>query len=107
VTPALLPWVVLWAMAPGVAAEVDRLVGQTVTVMADGSSYTIVDIAGEGPPIVGVVERRGQQLWLDRWRLAGPLAVPRIAGPGYKVWVIGDIEGDRLTARRIGILRPP
>ncbi|HTM23414.1 MAG TPA: hypothetical protein VL172_22985 [Kofleriaceae bacterium] len=106
-TFALLPWVVLWAPAPGMAAEIDRLVGQTVTVAADGASYIIDDVAGEGAPIVGVVERRGQDLWVGDHRLTGPLAVPRIAGPGYRVWVIGDIDGDRLHARRIGILRPP
>jgi hypothetical protein len=92
------------------AAEVARLIGQDVEVRSDG--YTIRDIAGEGAPLVGVVERRGDSLWLigppaGALRLTGPLAHPRIAGPGYKVWVIGERDGDAVRARRIGILAPP
>jgi hypothetical protein len=90
--------------------EIERLEGQKVTIAADGS-YTIDDIANEGPPRVGIVERSGRALWLCEAgravRLDGPLAIPRIAGPGYKVWVIGDVDGDRLWARRIGVLRGP
>jgi hypothetical protein len=96
-----------WLLAaPGnVAEEVSRLAGQRVTVVDDG--YVIDDIAGEGEPIVGVVERRGRELWLGDYRLTGPLARPRIAGPGYKVWALGEITGDTLRIRRIGILAPP
>jgi hypothetical protein len=94
------------------ADELARLVGQRV-VLGPGGSYRIADVAGEGAPDVGVVERRGGALWLrpDRGaarRLAGPLAHPRIAGPGYKVWVLGRIGPDgALVARRIGILARP
>ena len=80
-----------------------RLVGHTVR---DGA---IVDIAGEGAPRVGVIERRGAELWLrgeGEWRLVGPLAHPRIAGPGYQVWVLGPVEDGALHARRLGVLRP-
>lgn len=103
-------------LSPGgasIADELSRLAGQQVTVAADGNSYTIDDVAGEGRPVVGTVERRGADLWIataeGAWKLEGPLAVPRIAGPGYKVWVLGDIDADAatVTARRIGILRPP
>ena len=104
---ALVPWTALLALAPELAAEVDRLAGQKFTVAADGSSYTIDDIAGDGAPIVGVVERRGDGLWVNGLRLIGPLAVPRIAGPGYKVWVIGEVDGQVIRVRRIGVLRPP
>ncbi|HUH03836.1 MAG TPA: hypothetical protein VML75_17695 [Kofleriaceae bacterium] len=107
----LLP--VVWLATPALQAEVSRLEGHELTIAADGSGYQIVDVAGEGPPRVGVVERRGGQLWLlgtdgDALRLSGPLAIPRIAGPGYKVWVIGELD-DRghLRARRIGVLAPP
>ena len=96
-----------------IAAELARLDGHRVAVAPDRLSYRILDIAGEGPPIVGVVERRGEALWLRSEdgaavQLAGPLAVPRIAGPGYKVWVVGArAPGGALTARRIGVLSPP
>ena len=57
---AAAPWVVVLATAPEIAGEIDRLAGQRVTVAADGQSYVIDDVAGEGAPIVGVVERRGE-----------------------------------------------
>jgi len=95
-----------------VAAELARLDGHRVSVLP-GGDYRIVDVAGEGAPLVGVVERRGAELWLrpalgPARRLAGPLAVPRIAGPGYKVWVVGRAGPDgSLRARRLGVLAPP
>ncbi|MEM9490060.1 MAG: hypothetical protein AAGC55_13010 [Myxococcota bacterium] len=94
--------------------ELSRLRGQQVTIT--GAGYTIDDIAGEGRPLVGVVERRGDHLILvagaaGEYRLAGPLARPRIAGPGYKVWALGTLSGRPpqpvLTVRRIGVLAPP
>jgi hypothetical protein len=112
-----------------VAAELARLEGQRVRLVDDSAgassresatgargAYVIEDVAGEGAPVVGVVERRGQALWLvvadgARYRLAGVLARPRIAGPGYKIWALGAVTidaGERvLTARRIGVLAPP
>jgi hypothetical protein len=98
-----LLWVVLWS--PQLDGELDRLVGQKVTVTGD--DYVIDDIAGEGKPIVGVVDKRGDALWVGGLRLTGPLAVPRIAGPGYKVWILGAISGDAIEVRRLGVLRPP
>jgi hypothetical protein len=110
------------ALAPGVAAadppiliaaELARLEGHRVEVAPDGTDYRILDVAGEGAPLVGVVERRGRDLWLrpavgQARRLRGPLAVPRIAGPGYKVWVMGrDAPDGSLVARRLGVLAPP
>jgi hypothetical protein len=96
-------------LAADVAAEVARLPGQTVEMTARG--YRIVDIAGEGAPLVGVVERRGDALWLVApglaLRLVGPLATPRIAGPGYKVWALGTVAGDTLRPRRLGVLTRP
>jgi len=97
--------------APAIADQVARLRGQNVRIAADGRSYTIVDIAGEGKPLVGVVQARNAELWLDtgshRYRLTGPLAIPRIAGPRYKVWVVGDVSGELLRVRRLGVLAPP
>ncbi len=111
----LLALALWWSGAtadPTIADELSRLAGQTVQVAPDGASYVITDVAGEGPPRVGVIERRGRALWLvddhgGAVRLTGPLAVPRIAGPGYLVWVLGTADGDGLRARRLGILRPP
>jgi hypothetical protein len=93
------------AEAPAIAA---RLAGQRFTITGD--RLTIDDIAHEGAPLIGVVEVRGDHAWLVRddaapVRLAGPLARPRIAGPGYTVWVIGAIAGDTVTVRRLGVLR--
>jgi hypothetical protein len=139
-SPALLCACVLccWAVAaraqpsagaapqepPDVAAELARLEGQRVRLLDEGTGhdtthgrrYVIEDVAGEGAPVVGVVERRGQALWLvagdgASYRLAGALARPRIAGPGYKIWALGAVttgNGERvLVARRIGVLAPP
>jgi hypothetical protein len=101
----------LAAADAAIADELTRLEGHRVTVADDGSGYVIEDVAGEGPPLVGVVKRRGAELVLvteaAAWRLVGPLAVPRIAGPDYKVWVLGDFEGDALRPRRLGVLAPP
>ncbi|HTE54409.1 MAG TPA: hypothetical protein VK698_26330 [Kofleriaceae bacterium] len=102
---------VAWAGSPP-SDELARLAGQRVEVAADGS-YRIVDVAGEGAPAVGVIERRGAELWLrspvgPARRLRGPLAHPRIAGPGYKVWVTGAVARDgSLVVRRLGVLARP
>jgi hypothetical protein len=91
-------------------SEIDRLIGQTVQVSADG--YEVIDIAGEGRPLIGCVRRVGKELYLEsedkRWRLTGPLALARIAGPNYKVWVIGvPTAAMTLPATRLGILAGP
>jgi hypothetical protein len=100
---------------PEVAAEVDRLVGQEVDV--EGDRYVIRDVAREGRPLVGVIERRDDALWIvptdadegaPAARLSGPLAHPRLAGPGYKVWILATEEADgTLRPRRLGVLRRP
>ncbi len=106
----LLLAIALAAAGTGWADQLDRLAGQRVAVADDGS-YTIEDVAGEGKPLVGVVVRDGSDLFLDtgaaRYRLTGPLARPRMAGPGYKVWVLGALHGNDLAARRLGVLAPP
>ena len=114
-------------MGPDVRAELARLEGQRVRILPEDTGgatqgqryvprYVIDDVAGEGAPLVGLVERRGQALWLvaedgASYRLVGPLARPRIAGPGYKIWALGAVtaqSGERvLLARRIGVLAPP
>lgn len=117
-------WLVLMAAgtraeAPGgqgasrLGHELARLRGHRVQPAPDG--YVIEDVAGEGKPLVGVIERRGDALWLvakgGAYRLAGVLARPRIAGPGYKVWALGavSLHADErvLVVRRIGVLAPP
>ena len=100
------------AVEPGEAGEVlARLVGQRAEAAPDGRTVRIEDVAGLGRPWVGTVERRGAALWLvtgaGALRLTGPLARPRIAGPGYAVWVAGRVDGEGLAARRLGILRRP
>ncbi|MEZ4403519.1 MAG: hypothetical protein R3B06_26080 [Kofleriaceae bacterium] len=86
-----------------------RLPGQRAG-WRDGALW-IDDIAGEGRPWIGVVERRGDALWLRgagfAWRLVGALARPRLAGPGYLVWATGAVAGDALAVRRLGVLAPP
>jgi hypothetical protein len=99
---------------PAIVQELRRLVGHTIAEDESGAGYTILDIAGEGRPLVGVVERRGKELWLvpvdvdagaPAVRLSGPLAHARIAGPGYKVWVIGAKAADgSLRLKRLGVL---
>jgi hypothetical protein len=112
-----MPAVDLASLPPDVAAEVARLPGQTVEVADDRDRYVIVDVAREGRPLVGIVERRGAELWIvpvdqdagrPAARLVGPLAHPRLAGPGYKVWILGAAEDDgSLRPRRLGVLRKP
>ena len=109
---ALLLFAAAGTARADIARELARLAGHRVAVAPDGQSYRILDVAGEGAPEVGVIERRGRSLVLVRSDrsavpLAGPLAVPRIAGPGYKVWVLGRIERGALHARRLGVLAPP
>ena len=97
--------------------EVDRLAGHRVTLIERAGvlvDYRIDDIAGEGTPLVGRVQMRAGQLYLHTQdgatlRLTGPLARPRIAGPGYKIWVLGDVDtaSQQLHARRLGVLAPP
>jgi hypothetical protein len=104
--------VAAWIAGGLPAGARDRLEGQRITLAADGATFAIDDIAGEGVPLVGTVERRGAALWLvvdggPALRLAGPLARPRLAGPGYRIWAIGDSAGDTLTLRRLGVLAPP
>ena len=108
------------ADAPTRDDEVSRLAGHTLS--RAGGARRNVDVAGEGAPAVGVVESRrriedrkeaGRGLWLvtdggRALRLAGPLAVPRIAGPGYRVWALGRLgHGGALWVRRLGVLRRP
>ncbi len=103
---AILVSVLALPIASQVQAEVDRLAGHEVRVTDDG--YEIVDVAGEGPPLVGCVVKSDQGLELEnrgtRYLLHGPLAVPRIAGPGYKVWVVGKVTDGVMDVRRLGIL---
>ena len=96
------------------AAEVARLEGHTIEV--DSLGYSIIDIAGEGAPLVGCVRVVGQGQWqhlvletqTQRLTLSGPLAVPRIAGPNYKVWVIGKVRNNKsIEVKRLGILATP
>jgi hypothetical protein len=102
----MLPLLLALLLSPGsIADELSRLEGHRVIETAGG--YEIIDVAGEGAPIVGVVEKRDDGPWLAGYRLIGPLARPRIAGPGYKVWALGDVAGDTLRVRRLGVLAPP
>lgn len=97
-------------------AMLARLAGHQARLV-DGR-LIVDDVAGEGRPWVGVIERHGAELWLRTddgpLRLAGPLARPRIAGPGYRAWATGSVT-DALTPggpptlrlRRLGILARP
>lgn len=100
-----------WPVTDAVQARamLDRLVGHRVR-WQDGV-LAIDDIAGTGRPWIGVVERRGAALWLVgagfALELRGALARPRLAGPGYLVWVAGELRGTVLIATRLGVLAPP
>lgn len=100
-----------WPVADATAARamLGRLVGHRVG-WRDGA-LVIDDVAGAGRPWVGVVERRGAALVLVgpdfAWPLRGPLARPRLAGPGYLVWVTGALVDGALVAKRLGVLAPP
>lgn len=100
-----------WPVADATRARalLDRLIGHRVR-WQDGV-LAIDDAAGEGRPWIGVVERRGAALWLAgdgfALRLTGPLARPRLAGPGYLVWATGVRRGEVLVAHRLGVLAPP
>lgn len=89
--------------------EIARLVGHSVQRTQKG--YRILDIASEGAPLIGCIHRVGSSLLLVNadlsLRLTGALAIPRIAGPNYKVWIIGQQVGDELHATRLGILARP
>lgn len=82
--------------------------------LSDGV-LTVVDIAGDGPAWIGVVERRGDALFLrtavGTFKLRGNLARPRIAGPSYLVWVQGtrftNGDDDVLMVRRLGVMAAP
>lgn len=118
VTPAPLSAASL-AVTPAEAPVIlARLVGQRARVVA--GRLVIDDIAGEGRPWVGVIERHGAELWLRTddgpLRLAGPLARPRVAGPGYRAWAIGAVTAaapappgtpPTMRLRRLGILARP
>ncbi len=71
----------------------------------------IDDIAGLGRPWVGVVQVRCDQLWLitalGALRLTGPLARPRLAGPGYLLWALGRRRATELAVTRLGVLARP
>lgn len=76
--------------------------------------YAIDDIAGAGAPFVGRIVQRSNRAGLDlvttdgrRFQLQGPLARAHLAGPGYKVWIVGDAAGRLLRILRIGILATP
>jgi hypothetical protein len=98
-------------IAPGEHdAIASRLIGQRWRDA--GAAIEIEDIAGEGRPWVGLVERRGADLVLvaatgEVVRLTGPLARPRLAGPGYTIWALGPISDGAMRVRRLGVLRPP
>ncbi|MBK7534243.1 MAG: hypothetical protein IPI49_02505 [Myxococcales bacterium] len=69
------------------------------------------DVAGHGRPWVGVVTARGGALWLatsmGELRLTGPLARPRLAGPGYLLWAVGRRDAGALRLVRLGVLARP
>ena len=93
----------LWALA----LMLSRLEGHTAAIGPSG--LEIADVAGAGRPLIGVVERRGDELWLvpQEVRLLGPLAHPRLLGPGYRVWLIGSWDTVGVTGERFGVLAAP
>lgn len=98
------------APPPLIAAMASRLAGHRF--LAADHALILADVAGAGRPWVGVVAVRCGALWLDTavtsLRLTGPLARPRLAGPGYLMWAIGRLSPDRsLALHRLGVLARP
>lgn len=89
------------------AAVLSRLAGHEVR--RQGDRVYLLDVEGGERPWIGVVERRGRALWIVgddfAFELRGPLARPRLAGPGYTVWIAGRADGTRFMVRRLGVLR--
>ncbi len=109
--PAPIEAAIIVGPPPALDAIASRLDGHRIH---RGDHVLILeDLAGAGRPWVGVVSARCGQLWLDTavtsLRLTGPLARPRLAGPGYLVWAIGHraASGDSLSLSRLGILARP
>ena len=106
ITAAPIEAAIVIAPPVEISAIAARLAGWQIRV---GDGVLLVDdVDGDGRPFIGIVERRGKELWLvtaiGALRLDGPLARPRIAGPGYRVWVVGHREGTTLRAWRIGVI---
>jgi len=92
-----------------IAACADRFPGHA---RVDASVLELLDAGGsDRRPWLGVVERQGDDLWLrtpiGALRLRGTLARPRIAGPGYLVWVVGERRARDLHVARLGVLARP
>lgn len=112
-TAAPLEAAIVIAPAAELDAMATRLRGQRAR-RGDGV-LIVTDIAGQGAPWIGVVAARSGALWLDTavrsLRLTGPLARPRLAGPGYLLWVVGARrdapDAAELEILRLGVLAPP
>ncbi len=97
------------AQQPLVASMAARLRGHR---FREGDHVLVLErVADRGRPWVGVVSARCDRLWLDTAMgslvLTGPLARPRIAGPGYLVWALGRRRGNELMVWRAGVLARP
>lgn len=108
-TPAPLEASILIAPPERLAAIASRLTGHRFHT---GDHVLILeDFAGEGRPWLGLVAFRCDQLWLETslgpLLLTGPLARPRIAGPGYLIWATGRRTANTLELSRLGILARP
>lgn len=107
------------ALIIGAPARLDAIAGRLAGHRVRRGDHVLIveDVAGAGRPWVGVVASRCGALWLDTavhsFLLGGPLARPRVAGPGYLVWAVGAIGPGAATAprtlelQRLGVLARP
>jgi hypothetical protein len=85
------------ALIIGAPARLDAMASRLTGHRFRRGDHVLIleDVAGAGRPWVGLVDSRCGELWLDTavrsFRLTGPLARLRIAGPGYLVWATGTI----------------
>lgn len=75
--------------------------GRAITVRG----YRILDVGG-APPVVGQLEMRDGEWWIDTVKLTS--VPPDLArARGGKVWVTGTGSAGRLTVQLFGVIVPP
>lgn len=101
-------------------AELGHLVGAEVQVWGPPVSnqpppparavevarYEIVSVSGRNP-YVGILERRGDEMWLNSEKIVKLAIVPPelAAANGAKVWIVGSMMGGELAVESYGVIK--